>query len=139
MGEKFTFDLAADASNAKAPLFFTEKDDALSRPWPTGGLNWLNPPFSNIRPWALKCREEFQYRGVRTVMLVPASVGSEWFRLVFRSARVIALIGRIPFDPERPKWGYPKDCILCLYGDLRRWGRLCGPDEDFSVWDWRKP
>jgi phage N-6-adenine-methyltransferase len=138
MGEKFTFDLAADASNAKAPLFFSEKDDALAHAWPTGGLNWLNPPFSDIRPWAYRCRHEYVARSVRTVMLVPASVGSQWFSdHVLGTAMVIALIGRIAFDPERPTWGYPKDCMLCFYG-LRE-GPWDWPECIFGTWDWRKP
>jgi len=131
------FDLAASAHNTKHEHHFTEADDALSKPWSDIGdaserapLLWLNPPFSDIAPWAKKCSQEVA-QGSHVLMLVPAAVGSNWFAdFVFPFADVIALNGRIPFMPDKPSWGYPKDCMLCDYDPIREGG-------DFSVWDWR--
>ena len=130
----FTFDFAADKSNTVAPAFWTQEVDSLQQPlgrWYTrlnGGWGWLNPPFDDIAPWAAACA------GVRTLggqvaFLVPAAVGSNWWRdHVHNQALVLLVNGRIPFDPERPHWGYPKDCALCVFA----------PQEDpgYEVWTW---
>ena len=41
----FDFDFAASESNAIAPKFFTERDDALSQIW-VARNGWCNPPYS---------------------------------------------------------------------------------------------
>ena len=57
--------------------------------------------------------------------LVPAAVGSNWFRdYVDGKALVLLLNGRLSFDGAGP---YPKDCILCLYGI----------EPGYEVWSWR--
>lgn len=124
--ERFATDLAADCTNAKAARYFTEEDDSLSCDWTLlgPGWHWLNPPFSNIEPWAKKCSET---TGVNIAFLVPAAVGANWFRdHVDGKAHVLLLNGRICFDGVGP---YPKDCVLCLYGPFRN---------GYEVWDWRK-
>jgi len=127
--ESFVIDLAASADNTKAPLYFDEENDSLAQDWTTYAWDewcWLNPPFANIAPWAEKCKEA-AIAGVRIAFLVPAAVGSNWFRdYVDGWAHVLMLNGRISFDGEGP---YPKDCILCLYGPMH---------QGYSVWDWRK-
>lgn len=136
--QRFSHDFAADATNKQAPTFFDQETDALTIPrWELtirecgAKWGWLNPPFANIGPWARRCCETGDAGG-HMAFLVPAGVGANWFRdYVHRHASVLALNGRIPFIPERPTWGYPKDCILCLFG----------PDAmpDFTVWTWTKP
>ncbi len=125
------WDLAASESNAKAPGLFSEEDDSLCDatgwlPCDVGyGLLWLNPPFTNIAPWAQKCRREFN-QGARIALLVPASVGSNWFgEHVHGHALVLPLQGpRLSFDGEN---GYPKDLMLCVYG----------LPAGFEPWRWR--
>jgi phage N-6-adenine-methyltransferase len=75
-----TVDLAASAENAKAPRHISEKENSLICPWAATAVDncWLNPPFGNIAPWAKKCAEESEH-GARILMLVPASIGSNWF------------------------------------------------------------
>lgn len=123
-----SFDLAASPHNTKNPNYFSIADDSLKQKWhEIRGLLWLNPPFDNIAPWAKKCREEMAM-GAKILFLTPASVGSEWFHHhVHRHALVLGLRGRIAFDPDNPKWGYPKDCILSCFG----W------TPDFDTWRWR--
>lgn len=133
-----TFDLAAHAGNAKCSRFFTLEPapehpgalvaDALHSSWwelSPGGLLWLNPPFANLGPWAKKCLDESR-QGAEIVMLVPASIGSNWFRdFVHQRAGVLALNGRITFvGATQP---YPKDCMLIQYGPHA---------PGFDVWTW---
>ncbi len=123
-------DLAADASNAKAAKFYDKKTDSFGRSWslenPSGNL-WLNPPFGHIAPWAKCCVEESTLRLGMILMLVPASVGSDWFaEHVHRKAMVLALSPRIVFVGEEN--GYPRDLMLACYGH-----GLSG----FDCWRWK--
>ena len=139
---RFAHDFAASATNRKAPTHFDVATDALSVPrWELSlrqnacpvtriAWGWLNPPFRRIAPWAMRCAQTREAGG-RIALLVPAAVGSNWFKnYVHGHALVLALNGRIHFDPERPTWGFPKDCILALYSPelLPR----------FEVWSWKR-
>ncbi len=123
---EFAYDLAADVGggNSKAPDWYDVGWNSLTNPWPelTQRWCWLNPPFANIAPWAKKCSES----GMKIAFLVPAAVGSNWFRdYVDGKALVLLLNGRLSFDGIAP---YPKDTILCLYGVT----------PGYEVWNWRK-
>ena len=128
------FDLAASADNTKAPQYFDEEDNALSRDWSKlEGNLWLNPPFSDIAPWAAKCVQTQTAIDVkidpsrRILFLVPASVGSDWYRFYVRDfAYVLALSPRLKF--EGCEDAYPKDCILAVYGHGFR---------GFDTWRWK--
>jgi phage N-6-adenine-methyltransferase len=126
LGTYFTMDLAADQANAKATRWYTKEDDALAHDWSwINGWCWLNPPFGRIAPWAKKCAEEGA-KGVKIALLVPAAVGSNWYRDYVRNhAYVFDLEGRISFDGVAP---YPKDCVLALYGT---------PFRGSAGWNWR--
>lgn len=121
------WDLAASLDNSKASNFFTEEQNSLKQDWARlAGVLWLNPPFAKIGPWAEKCADESR-KGANVFMLVPASVGTEWFQYyVHRHAYVLALNPRLTFmgckDP------YPKDCMLCCYGNNFK---------GFDVWRWK--
>ncbi len=111
-------DLAASHCNAQSDSFYDLDRNSLTVPWaiehPEGAL-WLNPPFSSIAPWASKCRTESVDRRGHILLLVPASIGSNWFQEhVFGHSIVLALSPRLTFGGcEQP---YPKDCILAVYG-----------------------
>lgn len=139
---RFAHDFAADASNRKAPTHFDIEMDALSVPrWELSlranccpvsreCWGWLNPPFKRIAPWAMRCAMTREAGG-QMAFLVPAAVGSNWFKqYVHGHALVLALNGRIHFDPTRPTWGFPKDCILALYSPHILPG--------FDVWTWKR-
>ena len=133
--KEFKFDFAADAGNAKAPRWWSKTNDSLSHYagyWAEQiehGWGWLNPPFAHIGPWAEKCMEVKRHEG-QVALLVPAAVGSNWFRdYVDGHAQVLFLNGRLAFMPDKPKWLYPKDCILCLYSPVVA--------AQYEVWKWR--
>jgi len=115
------FDLAAHAQNTQHEKFFGVEEDSLRQNWERTqslcvGWLWLNPPFNNIKPWAAKCdalREEMGW-DCSLAFLVPASVGSNWWReYVHLRAQVHFLSPRLSFDGKNP---FPKDIALCLYG-----------------------
>jgi len=130
------FDLAATSKNcAVDPPWHFGPDhvlghfrDSLVQNWrELNGNLWLNPPFSNIAPWAEKCSKECADRQAWTLLLVPASVGSNWFaEHVADRALVLFLTGRITFVGSTQP--YPKDLLLACYGFQAR---------GFSTWKWR--
>lgn len=117
------FDLAASHSNAKAPFFFTEEDDALSKDWTKlgdhpslggKGFVFLNPPFARIEPWACKLANECARLPRWTNMLVPASVGSNWFQQNVHGKLRFEPIPRLTFVGETTP--YPKDLGIVIAG-----------------------
>ena len=127
-GENFYLDLAADASNTKAPLFFDEAKNSLIQPWhELPGMLWLNPPFENLKVWAAECEKEAAL-GARIIMLTPASVGSNWFAEYCHNKCFVTFIRpRIIF--EGCKDPYPKDCMLTSYGFN---------SVGYDIWDWKE-
>lgn len=135
--KSFDFDFAADAKNTVVPhRYWAAQDNSLSihpRNWALqtrkDGWGWCNPPYTSIEPWVSHCRIMAELSG-RVVLLVPASVGSNWYRdHVHKRCQVLFLNGRIPFMPDKPTWLYPKDCMLCLYGPNQ--------PKECEVWSWR--
>lgn len=97
-------DLAATAENALCQAgFYTPEMDSLKQSWardfPTG-LLWLNRPFANIDPWAEKCAAESEDRHGLITFLVPASIGSNWFRKHVENKSV--MMGLSPRLTPRP-------------------------------------
>lgn len=129
-------DLAASGANAaKALRFFTPEQDSLSLNWIDylgNGLGWDNCPYSNITPWASKHAKQFEL-GAKTLLLVPGSIGANWYWDYVEPFANVYSVGRMVFDNCFDKEGnlvttpYPKDLILCHYDKslpinrMRRW------------------
>lgn len=130
-----------------------------TRPTEIAPLFWLNPPFANVKPWADKCAKEAHAcsSGPRIAMLVPASVGSNWFWDYVAPYAHVLQVGRMPFvfrhqraikDPDGYVKGYKqeeypacfdakgrptpfqKDLMLCCYG--------MGGEGKFERWQWKE-
>lgn len=132
----FLIDLAADDSNHVTELYYTEAENALVSEWADycrfPGWGWLNPPFANIAPWVEKAYHEAQ-RGANVAMLVPAAVGSNWWRdWVHEKTPVLFINGRLQFVGTTEV--YPKDCALILYQPTL----LIPIRPHYSVWNWRE-
>ena len=130
---EIAIDLAAHADNAVTSRFLSPEQDSLSILWrqmlEPGDVGWLNPPFGKIGKWASKCEDEtpFLRGGARILMLVPAAVGSNWFKChVNRKAYVHALSPRITFVGETHP--FPKDLMLVEYGAA----------PGFDCWRWKE-
>jgi site-specific DNA-methyltransferase (adenine-specific) len=131
--DRFQHDFAATARNSKGETYWDRDIDSLSvnaYDWADvlgpQGWGWLNPPYATIQPWVRAAYNATKY-GAHIAMLVPASVGSNWFkRYVHDHAQVLFLNGRIEFIPGQP---YPKDCMLILWG---------ATTPNYDVWSWRQ-
>lgn len=128
----FTIDLAASADNAVCPTYYDEARNALIQPWRVGeGWAWCNPPFGDLRPWVQKAATEAEDFGAHVAMLVPAGVGSNWWRdYVHDVATVMLLNGRLTFVGHTAP--YPKDCALLLYGP----SAVHRARPAYDVWRW---
>lgn len=93
----FTVDVCASAANTKLPRFWTEQQDALSRPW-SGQRCWMNPPYGReIYAWTRKARDESR-AGSLVVGLLPASCDLSWWHEdVIAEAEVRYIRGRVRF------------------------------------------
>ncbi len=111
---KIIGDLAADENNFQTSLYLTEKEDSLSVDWKEfydicansegEGWLWLNPPYDNIGKWAAKCALSMA-QGVKILFLVPAGVGSNWYRKYVEDFSCVEFLnGRLVFE-----FLYPED------------------------------
>lgn len=129
----FDIDLAATRENAVCPYYYSleEGRDSLGdNSWQApdeNGWAWCNPPYSDIRPWVAKAYAESE-QGAQIVMLVPASVGANWWRdYVDGKAFISFLNDRITFVGCDNV--YPKDCALLFYTP---WGFT-----GHEIWSWQ--
>lgn len=126
-------DLAATAENAKAERFFTPQDDSLKQCWADlpFGNRWLNPPYSDIAPWVKRAFDSYT-TFTPVLVLVPASVGSNWWAdYVHEKCCVYLLRPRLTFVGH--KSSYPKDLALLEYGTP---SERCG-EKFYSTWRWK--
>ena len=119
-GVRIAFDLACTREDAVAPGFVHPEVDALASAWPTmveGDVAWLNPPYARSSAFARVASES---KHCRTLMLVPASVGTAWFaEYVHPHALVVFLRPRLTFlHPDGTIMPAPinRDLMLCAYG-----------------------
>lgn len=141
--ERIVVGIEKDSEGKDRPVYEKNPDtdmvaiDALSQDWHSvwvkGKNLWLNPEFADIAPWASKYRETSE-QGASGLLLVPAAVGSNWFRdHVFGAcADVYLLNGRVPFKGENSP-GYNKDCMIVHYHE-----RFHGWERKFVIWNWKK-
>lgn len=128
----FALDAAATYTNSVSSAYLDETINALhdDTSWIShqpGGWTYCNPPFGRVGPWVRKAWIEAG-RGASIAMLLPAGVGSNWWRdYVDGRAHVLLLNGRLTFVGQTTP--YPKDCVLLLYTPFIQGG--------YEVWDWR--
>ena len=93
----FSLDVAASEDNTKCNIFFTEKHNALNRPW--CGVCWCNPPYGRaLKDWVKKAVVE-TWNGVTTVMLIPVRSNTIWWH------ELCIPFAEIRFIKGRPKFG----------------------------------
>jgi site-specific DNA-methyltransferase (adenine-specific) len=100
----FTLDLAADISNAKCPVFYSQHNNALEQ-YPAGERIFCNPPYGReIGKFVKKCSELAKDNLV--VMLIPARTDTKYWgdyiydysQYVFREGVICRFIkGRVKF------------------------------------------
>ena len=112
---KFTLDVCATIENAKAPNFYTEKDNGLEQNW--HGVCWMNPPFGSQKKWVEKAYNESQKNNTTVVCLLPARTNTNWWH-------DYCLKGEIRFIRGRPKFkgakhGLPQPLAIVIFGNYQ--------------------
>jgi len=102
LGIDFDLDVASpidrSASNVPSKKAFTELDNGLEQEWV--GRVWMNPPYSQMTPWANKFTAH-----ANGIALLPVS-RSKWFNAMWEKADAVTITPHnIKFDRvnEKPK------------------------------------
>jgi len=115
---RFTLDVAASIENKICGSWIDESQNALITKWADAGVNWCNPPYSDITPWVNKAIEQHQL-GKTIVMLVPSDTSVKWFKLAYESCTEVRFIsGRISFinsETQKPVNGNNKGSVLFIW------------------------
>jgi hypothetical protein len=122
LGISFDLDVAAPTdltlSHVPALRTFNEQDDGLNQAWE--GKVWMNPPYSQMTPWANKFREHGN-----GIALLPVS-RSKWFWGMWEQADALCIAPyNIKFDRvnEKPKtiafatmfFAFGEECAQALH------------------------
>lgn len=124
-GGAFALDAAACAASKKAPRFYTEGEDALTRDWHAdagGGSVWLNPPYSKVGPFLERAARTAQ-SGTTVVCLVPARTDTAWFHdhVLPHATEVLLVRGRITFTrPDGTGAPAPFPSMVVVYAAKRQ-------------------
>lgn len=100
------------------PAEWDGKIDGLEIDWPLDRFSFVNPPYSQLKLWAKKCREQAD-RGCTIVLLIPPRTCTSYFHdYIYESAELRFIRGRVKFiDPEtkEPKKAAPMPSMLCIW------------------------
>lgn len=110
---RFDMDVAASASTSRVKLYFS---DSLTEDWAEfGSRAYLNPPYSNPRPFLVKAKEQ-QRRGVLTVALLKLDPSVEWWDET-DAAQLHVLRRRVRFDYQGKPAPYAASfpSVLAIY------------------------
>ena len=102
------------------PTEWDGKEDGLEIDWPMSVPVFVNPPYSQIKLWAAKCREQAE-RGCMVVLLIPSRTDTRYFHdHIYGSAALYFIKGRVKFihpdDPEGKRKPAPFPSMLCAWG-----------------------
>lgn len=88
--------------NADTEWRIERGEDGLTRPWPTKGLVYVNPPYDELERWAAKMAKE-SARGVEIIACIPARTDTKaWQDSIFPSCDAVCFWrGRMKFGAGR--------------------------------------
>ena len=112
--EAFDLDPCSPRADGPVPALtrWTETDDGLARAW-SGGLVFVNPPYSRSLPkWVAKCAQEAA-AGAIVIGLVPSRTDTRWWHdSVAGRADIIMLKGRLKFGNGKGSAPFPSALIV---------------------------
>ena len=126
-GIVFDMDVAAPVDPARricpAMRYLTPVEDGLTLPWE--GLVWMNPPYSNTKPWAARFAEHGH-----GIALLPVFKRAGWLSVLLPHADALALISVDFIAPNGMKRELPNAMILigCGQTAVQSVGRVAMAD-----------
>ena len=114
----FNLDVCATESNHKCNLFFTQKDDGLSKKW--GGYRvFCNPPYSKISEWVKKAYYESFTPNTLIVLLIPARTDTKYFQeYIYNRSEIRFIKGRLKFGNSKNSAPFPSMIVIFRAGGL---------------------
>lgn len=128
---EFNLDMAASEKNFLCKYYLTEQMNSLDPSSVSTAINtiwmmenkspsvFLNPPYSDLKPWvdaAIKCSNNHK---VPVVMLIPADTSVKWFKLAFDNCTECHFIsGRLSFinaETQKPVNGNNKGSVVFIF------------------------
>lgn len=94
----FVYDLAADDNNHKLPLYYTLKDNALTKSWDK--TSFANYPYSSPAKWFFKAWEESIHHQVIIVLFAKVATSENYWVQTVKYAQTRFLAGRTKFWDE---------------------------------------
>jgi hypothetical protein len=90
------------------------KDGLDLQTWPTNGKQiFINPPYSNPKPWVIKAIEFNNKYAIPVVLLLKHDSSTEWFRLLHEAgANFMMINGRLKHNTNR-SCAFPS-VLVCL-------------------------
>ena len=102
LNEEFKFDFD--------PCPLQSSIDGLSIEW--GQSNFVNPPYSNIRPFLEKGIFESK-KGKMSVFLIPARTDTKWFHdLIYNKYEIRFIKGRLKFGEGKNSAPFPSMLVI---------------------------
>ena len=91
------------------PCPVNPKFDGLKIEW--GERNFVNPPYSQIKLWMEKGREEYR-KGKTVVFLVPSRTDTRWWHEYTPDAEIRFIKGRLKFGDQKNSAPFPSCLII---------------------------
>ena len=108
----FTLDPCSTPQNAKCKNFYTMEDDGLEKDW-EGETVFVNPPYSKIKDWVLKCHRESLKPNTTVVMLIPSRTDTKWWHQYCMAAHQILFVkGRLKFEGGEHAAPFPSAVVV---------------------------
>ena len=112
----FDIDTAASEDNALCVDYYDTERNGLTSDWT--GRCWCNPPYKNILPWVHKAIRSVMVEETceRAVMLLPARVGTEWYKFASMWGVIHRIKGRVKFEKDGEPMKSPfEDSIVVVF------------------------
>lgn len=98
------------------PCPLGSKTDGLAIDW--GKMNFVNPPYSQLRQWVQKSIEEHE-KGKDIIMLIPARTDTKAFKMLFEyGAEITFITGRLCFNESNPA-PFPSMLVKLIGGGIK--------------------
>jgi site-specific DNA-methyltransferase (adenine-specific) len=109
----FTLDPCASHTNHKCDIYFTEKEDGLSKDW-AGHTVFCNPPYGRkIGDWIAKCYSESLKDRTKVVMLIPSRTDTKAFhKYIYKNAEIRFIEGRLKFGGSKNSAPFPSMVVV---------------------------
>ncbi|MBI2381497.1 MAG: hypothetical protein HYV16_12160 [Gammaproteobacteria bacterium] len=106
--------------------------------WPPSAKIWINPPYSDIKPWVRKAIDS----GALCVLLIPSPNGEAIYEELLPAAHEIHIVGRIAFigADGKPKTGNTRGSSLFIVNGYSRGTRaVVNRDDLVAQFSGKKP